>query len=39
MPATTSVSAVITTLYARVNGTVVFKNRLGRKLVAIEPLG
>ena len=27
------------TLYARVNGTVVFKNRLGRKLVAIEPLG
>lgn len=25
------------TLYARVTGTVVFKNRLGRKLVAIEP--
>ena len=25
------------TLYARVSGTVVFKNRLGRKLVAIEP--
>ena len=27
------------TLYARVTGTVVFKNRLGRKLVSIEPLG
>ena len=25
------------TLYARVTGTVVFKSRLGRKLVAIEP--
>jgi len=27
------------TLYARVTGTVLYKNRLGRKLVAIEPLG
>ncbi|MDE0025223.1 MAG: 50S ribosomal protein L27 [Spirochaetaceae bacterium] len=27
------------TLYARVGGTVVYKSRLGRKLVAIEPLG
>lgn len=27
------------TLYARVSGTVVFTNRLGRKLVAIEPRG
>ncbi len=27
------------TLYAQVSGTVVFKSRLGRKLVAIEPHG
>jgi large subunit ribosomal protein L27 len=27
------------TLYARVSGTVVYKSRLGRKLVAVEPLG
>ena len=27
------------TLYARVTGTVLYKNRLGRKLVAVEPLG
>ena len=27
------------TLYARISGTVVFKSRLGRKLVAIEPVG
>ena len=27
------------TLYARITGTVVFKSRLGRKLVSIEPIG
>ena len=27
------------TLYARISGTVVFRSRRGRKLVAIEPLG
>jgi large subunit ribosomal protein L27 len=27
------------TLYARITGTVMYRNRLGRKLVSIEPLG